>query len=130
MINFGRRKRGWPVPGIENSDLSAANPPTLQRLRLWEKAAITVQGRPDWLFIKLHCHGLQTRDEPAMLGSSIQSFLRELVEGPGNRTEYRLHFVTMREMVNMTLAACDGREGNPGEYRDYRFRLIEAPVRI
>jgi len=25
-------------------------------------------------------------------------------------------------MVNIILAACDGREGNPGEYRDYRFK--------
>jgi len=129
MINFARRKRGWPFPGIECGELSGANPPTLQRLRLWKKAAIAVQGRPDWLFIKLHCHGMESRDESAMLGSSIQSFLQELVEGPGNQTEYRLHFVTMREMVNIALAACDGREGNPGECRDYRLQRIHAAVR-
>jgi hypothetical protein len=35
----------------------------------------------------------------------------------------------MREMVNIALAACDGRENNPGECRDYRFRLVEAAVR-
>jgi len=128
MIDFGRRKRRWPFLSIESGELSGINPPTLQRLRLWQEAAITVRGRPDWLFIKLHCHGMTSRDEPAMFGTSIQDFLRELVEGPGNRTEYRLHFVTMREMVNIVLAACDGREGNPGEYRDYRFHLIQAPV--
>jgi hypothetical protein len=38
----------------------------------------------------------------------------DLVEDPENGTEYRLHFVTMREMVNIALAACDGRRGNPG----------------
>jgi hypothetical protein len=27
-------------------------------------------------------------------------------------------------MTNMILAACDGREGNPGEYRDYRFKQM------
>jgi len=37
-----------------------------------------------------------------------------------------VHFVTAREMVNLILAACDGVEGNPGQYRDYRFRLIHA----
>jgi hypothetical protein len=129
MIDFGRRKHGWPFPGIENSELSGSNPPTMHRLSLWRDAAITVQGRPDWLFIKLHCHGMEPRDESAMLGSSIQRFLRELAEGPENRTEYRLHFVTVREMANIILAACDGRQGSPGEYRDYRFRLIEALVR-
>jgi len=129
MIDFGRRKRGWPFPGIENSELSGCNPPTMHRLRLWRDAAITVQGRADWLFIKLHCHGMEPRDEPTMLGNSIQHFLQELVEGPGNRAEYRLHFVTIREMANIILAACDEREGNPGEYRDYRFRRIHALVR-
>jgi hypothetical protein len=72
---------------------------------------------------------MEPGDESAMLGSSIQHFLRELVEGPGNRTKYRLHFVTVREMANIILAACDGCDGNPGEYRNYRFRLIQAPVR-
>jgi hypothetical protein len=128
LIDFSRRKRGWPFPGIESADLTGSNPPTLHRLRLWQEAGISVQGRPDWLFIKLHCHGMEPRDESAMLGSSIQHFLRELVEGPGNRTEYRLHFVTVREMANIILAACDGREGNPGEYRDYRFQLIQAGI--
>ena len=128
MIDLGRRKRGWLFPGIESGELSGINPPTLDRLRLWKQAAITVKGRPDWLFIKLHCHGMQSRDESAMLGTSIQHFLRELVEGPGYKTEYRIHFVTMREMVNIAMAACEGREGNPGEYRDYLFRLVHAPV--
>jgi hypothetical protein len=27
-------------------------------------------------------------------------------------------------MANIILAACDGKEGNPGEYRDYRFKLF------
>jgi hypothetical protein len=130
MIDFTRRQRGWPFPGIESGELSGVNPPTLRRLQLWRDAAITVQGRPDWLFIKLYCHGMEPRAESAMIGSSIQDFLRELVEGPGSGTEYRLHFVTMREMVNIALAACDGREGNPGECRDYRFRPVETPVRI
>jgi hypothetical protein len=52
-----------------------------------------------------------------MFGASFQRFLKDLVEGPRNRVDYRLHFVTMREMVNVILAACDGREGNPGETR-------------
>jgi hypothetical protein len=27
-------------------------------------------------------------------------------------------------MVNIILAACDGRDGSPGDYRDYRLRRI------
>jgi hypothetical protein len=88
---------------------------------LWKEAAISVQGRPDWLFVKLHCHGMDPTHEDAMLGNSMQEFLRELVEGAAARKEV-LHFVSAREMVNIILAACDGREGNPGDYRDYRLK--------
>ena len=56
------------------------------------------------------------------MGTPMQRFLAEFVEGARDRNEV-IHFVTAREMVNMILAACDGREGNPGEYRDYRLKL-------
>jgi hypothetical protein len=51
----------------------------------------------------------------------MQKFVRELVAGAADRNEI-LHFVSAREMVNIILAACDGREGNPGEFRDYQFK--------
>lgn len=129
LLIFGRLKRGLPWPGIENGELSGSNPPTMDRLRLWRKASIIVKGRPDWIFIKLHCHGMNPGDETAMFGTAIQKFLRDLVEAAQSRNEYKLHFVTAREMANIILAACDGREGNPGEYRDYRFQLFQRPVR-
>jgi len=107
--------------GIENAALTGANPASLRRLETWKRAAISVGGRPDWVFIKLHCHGMDPRDEDAMLGGPMRKFLRELVDGADARGE-TLHFVSAREMVNIVLAACDGREGNPGEYRDYKFK--------
>jgi hypothetical protein len=128
MVDFGRKKSGWPSLGIESSELSGVNPPSMRRMQLWKEAAIRVQGS-DWIFIKLHCHGLQSTDKAAMLGAPIQTFLKELLSGSGNGTEYRVHFVTMREMVNIALAACDGWQGNPTEYRDYRFKLLHMPVR-
>ncbi len=129
-VDFGCRKGGRRVPGIENGELTTANPPTMRRLRLWQQAAITVHGRPNWLFIKLHCHGMDPRDEITLLGEPFEQFLQDLVGHPQQRPEYRVHFVTAREMVNVILAACDGRDGNPGQYRDHRFRLIGAPQRF
>jgi len=64
--------------------------------------------------------------EAAVLGLPMRQFLRELVEGAQERKEV-LHFVSASEMVNIILAACDGREGNPGEYRDYRLMRLRAP---
>ena len=127
MIDFRRRRSGRSSPGIENGELSGNNPPTMRRLRLWQEAAITVRGRPDWLFIKLHCHGLASGDEYALVGPSVQRFLEDLVEESGNGSKYHVHFVTMREMVNIALAACEGRDANPGDLRDYQFQLIERP---
>ncbi len=122
-LNFGRRTNGRRRPCIENGALTTANPPTMTRLRLWQRAGIIVRGRPDWLFIKLHCHGMDPRDEPAMLGEPIRRFLDELTRwGQANR-RCGIHFVTAREMVNIILAACDGRTGDPGQYREYRLRL-------
>ena len=59
--------------------------------------------------------------ENAVLGEGMRSFLCDLVSGARERQE-TLHFTSAREMVNIALAACDGREGNPGEYRDYRLK--------
>jgi hypothetical protein len=122
-IQATRRQGRWPLPRIENGELTSTRPPTMDRLRLWRQAAISVQGRPNWVFIKLHCHGMDPRDTRALLGHPMQQFLKSLTEDFA-RDGHFVHFVTAREMTNILLAACDEREGNPGSFRDYRLRLI------
>jgi hypothetical protein len=103
-------------------------PPTLHRLSLWKQAQVRVLDRPDWLFIKLHCHSMDPTQSDAVIGDSFQNFLSAFVEGADDRKE-TLHFVTAREMTNILLAACDGRQGNPHDYRDYRFkRIADLPL--
>ena len=126
LLDF-RPGRGSRRLGIENSSLTGPGPATLHRLANWKRAAISVKGRPEWLFIKLHCHGMDPRHEDAMLGTPMQEFLRKLVDGAEERNEV-LHFVSAREMVNIILAACDGHEGNPGDYRDYRLKSARSRV--
>jgi len=111
--------------GIENGAITKRNPLSISRLRLWKQAAISVQGKPDWLFIKLHCHGMDPTQHEAVLGAPMREFLCALVEGAQSRKE-TLHFVTAREMVNIILAACDGKEGQPGNYRDYRLQCLRS----
>lgn len=124
MMDFDRSARsGWGR--VENAALTGPNPPSLRRLALWKNAMVTVRGRPDWLFIKLHAHGMAPADTDAMLGEPVQQFAKELIDGAADRKEI-IHFVSSREMANIVLAACDGREGNPGEYRDYRYKLRRA----
>ncbi len=121
MLDFDRSARNG-VGRFENAALFTANPPSLRRLKLWKKAAISIQHRPDWFFIKLHCHSMDPTQREGVIGEPMQRFLSDLVGGAEDRREI-IHFVTAREMANIIWAACDGREGNPGEYRDYRLRL-------
>ena len=125
MLDFSRAGRKSRLPHVENSALTWKYPATMNRFRLWQRAAISVDGRPDWLFIKLHCHGMNPRDADAMYGAPRQTFLKELMEESRQTGRYHVHFTTAREMTNIILAACDGREGNPGDYRDYRLKRIE-----
>ena len=127
MLDFDRHARNG-IGRFENAALTAANPPSLRRLQLWKKAAIMVQDRPDWIFIKLHCHGMDPGDREAVSGGTMRRFLSELVDEASERQEV-IHFVQAREMVNIMWAACNGREGDPGDYRDYRLRLArESPA--
>lgn len=121
MLDFHRQARNR-IGRIENAALTGVNPPSLRRLGLWKKAAISVRHRPDWLFIKLHCHSMDPAQRESVMGAHMQTFLSELVGSAEERREI-IHFVTTREMVNIILAACDGRGGNPAEYRDYRLKL-------
>jgi hypothetical protein len=126
MLDFDRSARSG-FGRFENASLTGVNPPSLRRLRLWKQAGICVQGRPEWLFIKLHTHSMDPTQQEGVLGAPMRQFLGELIEGAKDRGEM-VHFASAREMVNMILAACDGREGNPGDYRDYRLRMSRAPA--
>jgi hypothetical protein len=127
MLDFSSCQWVRVRPRIENGELTAVHPPTMHRLRLWRAAGIVVRGRPEWVFIKLHCHGMDPRDRTTLLGVPMRTFLRELAEGARSGAYYT-HFVTAREMTNIVLAACDGQEGNPGDYRDYRLLLVNQPA--
>ena len=128
LVTDLRRTLRSARPVLENGGITGANPPTMHRFSLWKQAQVRVLGRPDWLFIKLFCHGMNPTQKDAVIGDNFRKFLSALVSGAGDRKE-TLHFVAAREMTNILLAACDGREGNPGNYRDYRFkRLADHPL--
>jgi hypothetical protein len=138
-LTVGRAPKTWPLiiqgplladfrasvrstkPVIENGGITGFTPMSLRRLALWKKARIRVAGRPDWLFIKLHCHSMDPTQRDAVIGAAFLKFLEQFVNGAADRKE-TLHFVTAREMTNILLAACDGREGQPSEFRDYQLK--------
>lgn len=125
-LNWSRRKFGI-LPRIENSDLTGANPPTLERLRLWLDCRITVANRPNWLFVKLHTHGAIERNSAMLLGEPMRAFHGSLAELAASDSQLRFHYVTARELVNILHAAEAGHSGDPGQFRDFRYRLNAEP---
>ena len=125
-LNWSRRKAGL-LPRLENGDLTGANPPSLLRLKTWLNQRLQVQGRPNWLFVKLHTHGGIPSNYKTLLGEAMAGFHRSLGEFCLN-SGIRLHYVTARELVNVVHAAEDGHSGNAGDYRDHRYQLLESPI--
>lgn len=120
-LNWERRKWGF-LPRIENADLTGANPPTPDRWRIWSRTGIHVAGRPEWVFIKLHTHGALPANSDALLGNPMRRFHEHLQRECVAGQKLRLHYVTARELVNILHAAESGHTGNPGQYRDFRYR--------
>jgi len=119
-LNWGRRKWGL-LPRLENGDLTGANPPTIQRLKLWLELCPRVKNGAPWVFIKLHTHAGIPRNYRALLGDPARRFYEGLAQLARHVPGFHYHFVTAREMVNLIHAAEDGKTGAPGEWLDYRY---------
>jgi hypothetical protein len=111
---------------IESSALDASDPPTAERLATWVEQEVTVRGRPEWVFVKLHTHGAPEKNAEVLLGDTSMRFHEALGRGYNDGEKWRLHYVTAREMFNVARAAMDGKRGEPGAWFDYE---IPPPAR-
>lgn len=117
------RLRKWGIlPRIENGCILGNNPGTPSRVDLWVQQHMHVQGRPEWIFIKIYCHGAQENDMDALLGGGAGRMYSYLEAKYRDGERYKLHYVTAREMFNIVKAAEAGMEGNPDMYRDYLIK--------
>jgi hypothetical protein len=110
---------------IDNAAVTARDPGTASRVKAWVEQNIHVEGRPEWLFVKVHTHGAPERQADSLLGEGgrgMHQALRKYNDG----SEFILHYVSAREMFNIALAAMHGLRGDPDDYRD-RF-LPPPPV--
>lgn len=111
-FDWSRRKYGV-VPRVENGDLLGNHPPSLARLRLWLNAGITVVGRPDWRFVKLHTHGCKPGNLEMLLGESMQAFHRSLADLHKQHPNIRYYYVTAREMAELVALAEHSTTASP-----------------
>jgi hypothetical protein len=116
-----RKRKAFILPTIENGNITAINPPTADRIKLWVKQHIHVRGRRNWMFIKVYTHGAQDANCEALLGPGgyLDRMYSHLEDTYNDGVKYRLHYVTAREMYNIVKAAEAGEEGDPNDYRDY-----------
>lgn len=104
---------------IENSALTANLPASSARAKTWVSRNIHVEGRPEWVFVKLHTHGAPDRQAASLLGEGGHELHRVLTTEYNDARRWRLHYVTAREMFNIAIAAMEGKSGDPNAYRDH-----------
>ena len=117
-LNWRERRMGL-LPRIENADVRRGCPPTPARVDAWVRTGVHVEGRPEWVFIKVHTHGTQEADMDTLLGPAADTMHSYLERAYNDGQNYVLHYVTSREVYNIVKAAEAGCEGNPNDYRDY-----------
>jgi hypothetical protein len=106
----------WLSGRLEYSAVESFALPTSRRIREWIDTHIHVLGRPEWTFVKVYSHGIQsaTKVVHRSLGpmlDTLQTVCRE--------KNCTLHYMTAREAYNVAKAAEAGMTGNPSEYRDF-----------
>lgn len=117
-LHWHHRKFGiWPR--IENSDIAPTDIPITDRVPLWVKQHIHVEGRPEWIFIKVHTHGAIEENADFLFGGELEKLFACLDDLCNDGVHNVLHYVTAREAYNIAKAAEAGKSGNPGQYRDF-----------
>ncbi len=104
---------------IESASLDAGDPPSAARVDSWVAQDIHVEGRPAWTFVKVHTHGAPEKNAASLLGDGGLALHQHLTTRYNDGQRWVLHYVTAREMYNIAMAAMEGKDGDPGQYRDH-----------
>jgi hypothetical protein len=117
-------------PSIEQANIDVKDYPFAARIDYWINKRIHVPGRPEWLFVKIHTHGVREEDREVLLGKPAENMYSHLESKYNDENKYLLHYVSAREMYNIIKAAEAGESGNPNEFRDYLIpRYVYLPKR-
>ena len=92
------------------------------RAALWAKLGGRVKDKPEWVFVKLHSHGMQHSE--ILLGGLLDRAL-DALRSYADANNISLHFVTAREMVNVIRAVEENEE--TGTSLDYDYWLSPPP---
>ena len=76
------------------------------------------------MFVKVHTHGAPERNAKVLLGDANAQF-HQALQRYNDGTQWKLHYVSAREMYNVARAAMDGHAGAPDAYFDYEIPAAE-----
>jgi hypothetical protein len=116
MIFQGPVAFNWADGCVDDGTVEDTSPAHPRRLGSWLSAHVHVEGRPEWVFIKLCTHAMQNR--ASFLGGGTDATFSAM-EHWWKRPPFRLHYVTAREAYNLVKAAEAGHAGDPNDYRDF-----------
>lgn len=108
-------------PSLEASNLGGRDAATPARVDFIVRNAVTIKGRPEWKFIKLHTHGAPEYNWEANFGGEADAMYTWFESKYNDGKKYKLHYVTAREMYNVIKAAEAGKNGDPNQYRDFEI---------
>ncbi len=123
-LNWHDRKFGL-LPRIENADVAGHSPATPSRIDNWVRQRVSVLGKPDWIFVKVHTHGCQEKNFPGAIGLSATAMHEYLHHRYNDGKNFVLHYVTAREACNLVKAAEAVQDGPPNQFRDF---LLPPPT--
>lgn len=130
-LGFYFKKGGFlPRLAVESGELSGNNPPTPARVDLWVRTGVHVLNRPEWVIVKLHAHGASESEHESLMGRHAEVMHKYLSDKYDDGVNYKLHYVTARELYNIIKAAEAGKTGNPGDYRDFvygPYKYVRSP---
>ena len=98
-LDMGRLKFGL-FPRIEHSGLLGNFPPSLERIRLWGNAGVSVKGAPEHVFIKLYTHGTQENILKMLFDGGGFKALFDGIQDYSHEMNMKVHFVSAHELVN------------------------------
>lgn len=122
MLVQGPQFVDWRTGYIEYGAIETGLQYATDRIDYWVNANVHVEGRPEWLFIKLHTHGMQSHEE--WRSDKLDRMFGDL-EARFKTGDCRLHYVTAREAYNIIKAAESGESGDANRFRNY---TVPEPV--
>lgn len=112
------RREGRLSLRIDSAAITANDPATAARVDTWVSQGIHLEGRPEWIFVKVHTHGAPEAQARSLLGKPGRAMHRAL-RRYNDGENFLLHYVSAREMFNIALAGMNGWSGDPNQFRNY-----------